>query len=325
MMFICFFIIALLCVSYISVFSKRTDIKIELVKVKGNAEVLKDISIKGDIMDNVHKISFSIHGGEINKSFEYGSFGMISRFGNEPTMENFEPNEMDTFGPWRTMHIGEAKYIIKADGIYKIAQKNEKDNTFEPLSPPQKVFPIDLQKSKAEILHGNFIGDNIVVILSREDSVFAIVFDTVENKQLSEIRISENKLETWYDSAVSNNFLVLKQTERIEYGEYMHFYVIDILNNKVVETVNIKNEYSTYRLYTKVLYKNDTLFILYDYYDTHLTAARQYIKPMLKIFAYKNGKRLYEGEVVTDIKFDDYYDEQIYSNYTRKYFNTRME
>ena len=306
--------LALLCGSYLYLFSKRTDINIELRTINGDVEVLKDVIVAGDIINSTHKVSFELLNGEIIKTFKYGRF--------ERRADNiYDLGELLTENAgYYIDYIMENKESEKQICvIYKNKTFNENLGFYE-LIEAQYIYKIELQYEEEKIVHAKTVNNKIVLIkYTKEGGLSAFVIDPEEKTLLREFVIDYHVLFSEYCSSIeiSGGFMLF-------YFQGEMIYLLDIDNGQILQLIQEDKKRSVFSG-SFYLYKNDTLYIMHNYFYSQYATDRPHSIAVVKILAYKNGKEVYEGEIESDIKYDDYYDWKVYQVNTRRYYNLRME
>lgn len=307
MLIISIIIISLLYGFYSNVYSNKTDIYLELEKVSGDEKYIKDISIKGDIVDENRKISFSILNGEISKEIKYGLFGSYNYNNND--------NEYKNSNSTYVIETNNGKYFLneyeKWTGIYKSAEKT-KDNKFIDIEPVRVLLIENINTYKA-------IDNKIILFTIKENKIYADIFDTVSNTIISEFEINES-LGT-YSSIVNNGYCILINHLNEE-NRSNKYYVIDVVNNKVVEEASIIEDYRSWYTVKSVQYKNNILYI-FECYGKKISQSKY--EQIVEISAYQNGDLKYEGQIKSNVNNEAYYDHEIYNKKVRQYINLRME
>jgi len=192
---ICFIIIAALCGSYIYILSRSSEVSIELKKVYGSEDVLKEVTIKGDIGDNYHKVLFIIQNGEVQKEFSYGNedYAKSNSYTKFSTMNNFDYEypmyEYYTPGALKAQ-TDKAEYFVSEFDIYITAVKNEKSEKFEKVEN-QVIFTVEKKDSSDEICYMGKVGDKLIIIVSRSGYLYADIIDPEKKKLLGEMKIDK--------------------------------------------------------------------------------------------------------------------------------------
>lgn len=337
--FISLFIVGSLCASYFYVLAESHDYNISIKTDFGSEEVLKDITVKGDIGDEFHKVSFSIQNGTVQTEFVYGNkdYKSLYNYENPSDMCNFD-NDYPFFSiPSKELiqlQTETMEYYILDFDIYVSARKNQKSGKFEWVDN-KVVYTVEKKDLSDEIRYMGKVGEKLVVIVSRSGYLFADIIDPVQRKLLCEFKIDalsgelrndsiDSFVTKYYDSAESNGYFILRQSEYFDSKPYYRFYVMDIDNCKVLENILISKleMYNISKYYTKVLYKNGIFYVLVHCQQSSGRVLNFY---PVKIYAYRDGKKLYEGHLITGIEDDILYDREIYPASIRSYYNMRME
>lgn len=334
-------IVGLICGSYLYILSDSRSVDIALKTVYGSEEVLKDIAVKGDIGDFYHKVSFTLQNGSVKEDFSYISADKGKAYdGNASTMSNIEsvPKYIHFCNTGHTLILQTetAEYYISGFDIYTSAVKNEESEEFEAVQE-QVVYTVAKKDSSDEIKYMGKVGEKLIVIILRSGYLYADIIDPAQKKLLGEMEIGEYRAAeifqysdpysvNFYDSAESNGYFILRQLEHYGSKPYFRFYVIDINNFKVVENVRFrKQDYNIVSYYTKVLYKNGIFYVLYQCQQEDYRIGNINYISSVTIYAYQGDKKLYEGNLISDISNSELYDRKIYNAPVRSYYNMRME
>lgn len=217
-------------------------------------------------------------------------------------------------------------------GIYKVAEKV--DDEFETLKNPKNVFPIDLNNGRTRILYGDTAGNKIILILAKTNALYMTVFDTEQNKLLYEIEFGEISDSDYFYSSSNNDYFIVRHENDTTGKNY--FTVLNLDDGSIAEqtTMDMTNDYGVFIMgdinqksnvsQIEMLYRNNALIILFNCkqyeYNLHSTIS----VPIVKIFAFQNGKKKLECVLNSNIEEDSYQDKNLYNGAARVYKNMKL-